>query len=134
MDPSQAMFIGMLATIRASNGDPLAPPEAAQIAELVLTGKADPVDCLIAAAPVAVRQQVASMITAIRMMGMGDDVVFRLTGIIQAALAPFSASCGPSATATPAGPCCWRGVVVAGVAGGACRASRHVAVDATCAA
>jgi hypothetical protein len=93
MDPNQATFNCVLATIRASNGDPPASPEAAQIAEPVLTHKADPLESLMAAAPAAARQQLGEMIKMI-----GADPVLRLACIIQAAFA-LTASTHPGPAA-----------------------------------
>jgi hypothetical protein len=85
MNPDQAMFVMVMASVRAHQGDPPASQEVAQLAEAVLRGQTDPVNALLAATPAFTRQQAAMAIQAARMMGM--DHLLRLQGVIGAASA-----------------------------------------------
>jgi len=85
MNPDHAIFVTVMGTIRAHQGDPPAPAEVAQLAEGVLRGQTDPVNALLAATPAFTRQQVAAAIQVARMMGM--DRLLRLQGVIGAASA-----------------------------------------------
>lgn len=81
--PAHAMFISIMGTIRAYRGDPPVSPGMVQFAEPVLTGRMDPVEALVAAAPPFVRPQLAAAIPFIRATGM--YMWFRLAGIVEAA-------------------------------------------------
>jgi hypothetical protein len=83
MNPDQAMFIMIMGMIRAHRGDPPTSQEAAQLAETVLRGKMDPVDAMIATAPLIARQQLVAAAQMMRMTGMYQ--LLRLQAIIQAA-------------------------------------------------
>lgn len=83
MNPDQAMFIMIMGMIRAHRGDPPTSQMADQLAETVLRGQMDPVDAMIATAPLIARQQLVAAVQMMRMTGMYP--LLRLQAIIQAA-------------------------------------------------
>ena len=83
MNPDHAMFIMIMGMIRAHRGDPPTSQEAVQMAEAVLRGQIDPVDAMIATAPLLARQQLVAAAQMLKMTGMHN--LLRLQAIIQAA-------------------------------------------------
>jgi hypothetical protein len=83
MNPDQAMFIMIMGMIRANRGDPPSSQEMIKLAEAVLRGQIDPVDAMIATAPLLARQQLVAAVQMMKMTGMYQ--LLRLQAIIQAA-------------------------------------------------
>jgi hypothetical protein len=83
MNPDHAIFIMIMGMIRAHRGDPPTSQEATQLAETVLRGQMDPVDAMIATAPLIARQQLVAAAQMMRMTGMYQ--LLRLQAIIQSA-------------------------------------------------
>jgi len=80
MNSDHAMFILVMGTIRAHQGDAPSAPGMAQLAEAVLRGQMDPVDAMIATLPPLLQQQ---MIAAVQMAKMGGMYQFlRLQAIV----------------------------------------------------
>ena len=85
MDPDQAMFIMYMGMIRANRGDPPVTLQMVEYALPVLTGKMDPIQALVAAAPPYTQQQLATAAQMMAMMGM--DQLLRVQAVVQAAFA-----------------------------------------------
>lgn len=84
LNPDHALFIVVMGTVQAHEGNPPPSPDVVGLAEAVLQGQRDPMDALVAAVPVFARQQVSIAIQALRVTGM--DHFLRLQGVIGAAL------------------------------------------------
>lgn len=85
-NPDEAMFIGVVAMIRQYNGDPPAgSQDVIAVAELVLTGQRQPHEALIAAAPLAARQQLVALLPVVKLIGL--EKLFLVSSYVQAAFA-----------------------------------------------
>jgi hypothetical protein len=85
MNPDHAMFISVMGSIRAHQGDPPAQPEMAVLAPAVLRGELDPIQAMVQSAPAFTQQQLLAAVQAMQLVGMSQ--LMRVMAVVQAATA-----------------------------------------------
>lgn len=85
VSPDQGMFLIIMGTIRAHQGDPPSTAEWVRLSEQVLSGSKDPVQALIESVPSYAQAQIMVAARALSALGMGS--FFRVLGVVQAASA-----------------------------------------------
>jgi len=85
LSPDHALFISIMGSIRAHEGDPPAQPQMALLAPAVLRGQLDPIQAMIQCAPAFTQQQLAVAVQGMQMMGMSQ--LMKVIAVVQAATA-----------------------------------------------
>jgi hypothetical protein len=81
MNPNQGLFILTMGTIRAYQGNPPTTPGLAELSEAVLTGQLEPVQALIAVAPVPLQPQLGAAVQMSKMAGLYP--ILNLEAVVQ---------------------------------------------------